>query len=65
MALRLGGLGDLDPSAVPLLPGTEVITRVECTVDGELRPVGATGRVASIGPWGADAPPAPEATFDH
>ena len=48
MALRLGGLGDLDPSAVPLPPGTEVITRVERMVDGELRPGGATGRVASV-----------------
>jgi len=35
VALRLGGLGDLDPTAVPLPPGTEVITRVERMVDGE------------------------------
>jgi hypothetical protein len=48
VALRLGGLGDLDPAAVPLPPGTEVVTRVERMVDGELRPAGATGRVASI-----------------
>ena len=48
MALRLGGLADLDPAAVPLPPGTEVITRVARLVDGELRPGGATGRVASI-----------------
>ena len=48
MALRLGGLADLDPAAVPLPLGTEVVTRVERMVDGELRPGGATGRVASI-----------------
>ena len=29
-------------------PGTEVITRVDRIVDGELRPGGATGRVASV-----------------
>jgi hypothetical protein len=48
MALRLGGLGDLDPTLVPLPPGTEVVTRVDREVDGELRPQGATGRVASL-----------------
>jgi RNA repair pathway DNA polymerase beta family len=48
MALRLGGLADLDPAAVPLPPGTEVVTRVDRLVDGELRPGGATGRVASV-----------------
>lgn len=48
MALRLGGLADLDPAAVPLPPGTEVITRVARVVDGELRPGGAAGRVVSI-----------------
>jgi len=48
VALRLGGLADLDPAAVPLPPGTEVITRVDRIVDGELRPGGATGRVASV-----------------
>jgi len=48
MALRLGGLADLDPAAVPLPPGTEVTTRVDRQVDGELRPQGATGRVAAI-----------------
>src|SRR5689334_1081165 len=48
MALRLGGLADLDPQLVPLPPGTEVVTRVERAVDGELRPAGATGRVAAI-----------------
>jgi len=48
VALRLGGLGDLDPAAVPLPAGTEVVTRVERMVDGELRPAGATGRIATI-----------------
>jgi len=48
MALRLGGLEDLDPTAVPLPTGTEVTTRVDRTVDGELRPQGATGRVAKL-----------------
>ncbi len=45
---RLGGLQDLDPQAVPLPAGTEVTTRVDRTVDGELRPQGATGRVKMI-----------------
>lgn len=48
MALRLGGLADLDPSAVPLPAGTEVTTRVDRVIDGELRTQGATGRVAAI-----------------
>ena len=48
MALRLGGLADLDPSAVPLPAGTQVTTRVDRTVDGELRPQGAGGRVAKL-----------------
>jgi len=49
MALRLGGLADLDPSAVPLPAGTEVTTRVDRAVDGgEIRPQGATGRVAKL-----------------
>ena len=43
MALRLGGLADLDPAAVPLLAGTEVIARVDRVVDGEPRTHGATG----------------------
>jgi len=53
MPLRLGGLGDLDPFAVPLPAGTEVTTRVDRLVDGVLRPstlprhpeVGAADRV--------------------
>ena len=48
MALRLGGLADLDPTSVPLPPGTEVVTRVAREIDGELRPQGATGRVARL-----------------
>lgn len=48
MALRLGGLADLDPAAVPLPPGTEVTTRVDRVVEGEIRPQGATGRVAAL-----------------
>ncbi len=48
MALRLGGLADLDPEAVPLPLGTEITTRVERIVEGEVRPQGATGRVAGL-----------------
>jgi hypothetical protein len=44
MALRLGGLADVDPAAVPLPAGTEVTTRV----DREGRPQGASGRVAKL-----------------
>ena len=50
VALRLGGLADLDPAAVPLPTGTEVVTRVARVVDGELRPGGAIGRVAALEP---------------
>ncbi len=46
MAHRLGGLADLDPTAVPLPVGTEVITGVDRVVDGEPRPQGASARVA-------------------
>lgn len=45
---RLGGLHDLDPQAVPLPAGTEVVTRVDRTVEGELRPQGASGRVKAV-----------------
>ncbi len=48
MALRLGGLADIDPSAVPLPVGTEVTTRVDRMVDGENRSQGATGRVTKL-----------------
>jgi RNA repair pathway DNA polymerase beta family len=60
MALRLGGLADLDPAAVPLPPGTEVVTRVARMIDGELRPGGATGRVTAIA---AGEPPLIEVVF--
>ena len=43
MALRLGGLADIDPETVPLPPGTEVVTRV----DRAGLPKGAIGRVAT------------------
>jgi hypothetical protein len=48
MALRLGGIADLDPMAVPLPAGTEVTTRVDRVVGGEVRPQGATARVRVI-----------------
>jgi hypothetical protein len=48
MALRLGGLADLDPTAVPLPAGTEVTTRVDRIVEGELRTQGASGRVVGF-----------------
>jgi hypothetical protein len=49
MALRLGGLADLDPTAVPLPAGTEVTTRVDRQVDeGEVRQKGAVARVVGI-----------------
>lgn len=48
MALRLGGLADIDPSSVPLPAGTEVTTRVDRAVDGEIRSQGASGRVAKV-----------------
>jgi RNA repair pathway DNA polymerase beta family len=48
MAMRLGGLADLDPQAVPLPAGTEVTTRVDRIVDGEVRPQGANGRVTNV-----------------
>lgn len=45
MALRLGGLSDLDLLAVPLPAGTEITTRVDREHDGALRLQGAVGRV--------------------
>lgn len=48
MALRLGGLADLDPAAVPLPAGTEITTRVDRTVGDEIRPQGASARVTKI-----------------
>lgn len=44
MALRLGGLADLDPQTVPLPVGTEITTRV----DRDGRTLGSFGRVASL-----------------
>jgi hypothetical protein len=44
MAIRLGGLTELDPETVPLPPGTEVVTRVD---RGDV-PRGALGRVAKL-----------------
>jgi RNA repair pathway DNA polymerase beta family len=48
MALRLGGLSDLDPAIVPLPIGTDVVTHVDRVVDGELRSQGAFGRVTAV-----------------
>ncbi len=49
MALRLGGLADLDPTVVPLPVGTEVTTRVDRAIDdGEIRQKGAVARVVGI-----------------
>ena len=64
MALRLGGLSDLDPQTVPLPAGTEVTTRVDRSVDRSVDrgvdrgvdrsagdwmiPQGATARVARV-----------------
>lgn len=48
MALRLGGLADLDLDAVPLPAGTEVVTRVDREIEGKIRRQGAVGRVANI-----------------
>jgi len=48
VALRLGGLADIDPAAVPLPAGTEVTTRVDRAVEGEVRPQGASARVTAV-----------------
>ena len=47
MALRLGGLGDVDPLAVPLPIGTEVTTRVDRAVGDRVVAQGAVGRVVA------------------
>ena len=47
MALRLGGLGDVDPLAVPLPVGTEVTTRVDRAVGDRVVAQGAVGRVVT------------------
>lgn len=44
MALRLGGLTDLDPETVPLPAGTEVVTRV----DRDAVSKGAIGRISKL-----------------
>lgn len=48
MALRLGGLSDLDPQTVPLPAGTEVTTRVDRTVEDWVIPQGASARVTLV-----------------
>lgn len=48
MALRLGGLSDLDPQTVPLPAGTEVTTRVDRSVGDWVIPQGASARVTSV-----------------
>ncbi|HVK73467.1 MAG TPA: nucleotidyltransferase domain-containing protein [Kofleriaceae bacterium] len=48
MALRLGGLGDVDPRSVPLPPGTEVTTRVDRVVGERTVPQGAVGRIVAL-----------------
>lgn len=45
MALRIGGLSDLDVLTVPLPAGTEITTRVDREFDGMFRPQGVVGRV--------------------
>jgi hypothetical protein len=48
MALRLGGLADVDPLAVPVPPGTEVTTRVDRAFGDRVVQQGAVGRVAAV-----------------
>lgn len=48
MALRLGGLGDLDPLAVPVPPGTEVTTRVDRAHGDRVVQQGAVGKVVAL-----------------
>ncbi len=47
MKLRIDGLADIDPLAVPLPNGTEVTTRVDMMVGERKVPAGATGRVSN------------------
>lgn len=47
MALRIGGLSDLDVLTVPLPAGTEITTRVDRDFDGMFRPQGVVGRVVT------------------
>lgn len=48
MTLRLAGLADVDPLAVPLPPGTEVTTRVDREVGARVVGQGAVGRVVAL-----------------
>lgn len=52
MALRIGGLSDLDVLTVPLPAGTEITTRVDREFDGVFRPQGVVGRVVTASPGG-------------
>lgn len=54
MDLRLRGLAHLDPQAVPLPNGTEVITRVDRVLADRRVPQGAVGRVVATKPEGLD-----------
>lgn len=47
-ALRLGGLADVDPLAVPVPPGTEVTTRVDRVLGTRTVGQGAVGRVLAV-----------------
>ena len=53
MALRIGGLSDLDVLTVPLPAGTEITTRVDRDFDGMFRPQGVVGRVVTAAPAAA------------
>jgi hypothetical protein len=48
VSLRIRGLGDADPAAIPLPHGTEVTTRVARVVGGRRVPEGAVGRVVGL-----------------
>ncbi len=48
MDLRLRSLDSIDPLAVPLPHGTEVITRVDRVLPDRLIPQGTIGRVSSL-----------------
>lgn len=54
MDLRLRGLTQLDPLAVPLPNGTEVTTRVDRVLGDRRVPQGAVGRVLAARPEGID-----------
>lgn len=54
MALRLGGLADVDPRAAPLPLGTEVATRVDRAVGARVITAGAVGRVVGVHADGLD-----------